>query len=85
MSMGEDMKINAKDYKSNEVIKFIREGLNLTQGQLAKDIKVSKSSIEKYEYGTVNYTFETLQKIASTYNLDIIISTKSIEKEQDYH
>ena len=76
MSIGDDMKINAKDYKSNEVIKFIREGLNLTQEQLAKDIKISKSSIEKYEYGTVNYSFETLLKIISKYDMDIIISTK---------
>ena len=52
MSMGDKMKINAKDYKSNEVIKFIREGLNLTQEQLAKDIKISKSSIEKYQART---------------------------------
>ncbi len=70
------MKINVKDYKSNEIIKFIREGLNLTQEQMAKDVGISKSSIEKYEYGTVNYTFETLIKIAQEYDLDVIISTK---------
>ena len=76
MSMGEIMKINAKEYKPNETIKFIREGLNLTQSQLAKGINISKSSLEKYEYGTVNYTFETLIKICLKYDLDIIISTK---------
>ena len=70
------MKLNVKDYKSNEIIKFIREGLNLTQEQMAKDVGISKSSIEKYEYGTVNYTFETLIKIAQEYDLDVIISTK---------
>ena len=47
-----------------------------TQEELAKNIKASKSSIEKYEYGTVNYTFETLLKIADKYNLNIIIETK---------
>ncbi|CDF12013.1 putative uncharacterized protein [Mycoplasma sp. CAG:776] len=71
------MKINAKEYKTNEIIKFIREGLNLTQEQLSKDIKISKSSIEKYEYGTANYTFETLLKIAFKYDLDIIICSKN--------
>lgn len=75
------MKINVKDYKSNEIIKFIREGLNLTQEELAKSIKISKSSIEKYEYGTVNYTFETLLKIAHVYNLDIVISTNIKENK----
>ena len=77
MSIGEIMKINAKEYKTNETIKFIREGLNLTQEQLAKDINISKSSIEKYEYGTANYTFETLIKICLKYDLDIIITSKN--------
>ncbi len=70
------MKINAKNYKSNELFKFIRQGLNLTQEELAKKISVSKSSIEKYEYGTVNFTFETLIKIANTFDIDIIIEKK---------
>lgn len=70
------MKINAKDYKTNETIKFIRQGLNLTQEELAKDLNISKSSIEKYEYGTCNYSFETLIKIAKKYNLEIIIKSK---------
>ena len=70
------MKLIANNYKANETFKFLRQGLDLTQEQLAKNIKVSKSSIEKYEYGTVNYTFETLLKIAEKYNLNIIIETK---------
>ena len=70
------MKIKVNDYKTNEVFKFIRQGLNLTQEELAKKIKISKSSIEKYEYGTVNYTFETLVKIANSYNLEITIEKK---------
>lgn len=70
------MKINAKNYKTNETLKFIRQALDLSQEELAKGINISKSSIEKYEYGTVNYTFETLLKIAQKYNLDIIIQTK---------
>lgn len=71
------MKINAKDYKANETFKFLRQGLNLTQDQLAKKIGVSKSAIEKYEYGTCNYTFETLLKIADKFNLNIIIEDKT--------
>ena len=70
------MKLIANNYKANETFKFLRQGLDLTQEELAKNIKVSKSSIEKYEYGTVNYTFETLLKIAKKYNLNIIIETK---------
>lgn len=69
------MKINALDYKANEVFKFIRQGLDLTQEELAKRAKISKSSIEKYEYGTVNYSFETLISIAKICNLKIIIQS----------
>ncbi len=56
------MKILANNYKANEIFKFLRQGLDLTQEELAQNIKASKSSIEKYEYSTVNYTFETLLK-----------------------
>ena len=71
MSIGDKMKIIANNYKANETFKFIRQGLDLTQEELAKNIKASKSSIEKYEYGTVNYTFETLLKIADKYDLNL--------------
>ena len=70
------MKINAREYNANEIFKFIRQSLNLTQGELAKRINISKSSIEKYEYGIVNYNFETLIKIAKEFDLDIIIQNK---------
>ncbi len=70
------MKIKANEYPANDIIKFIRESENLTQAELAKRAKISKSSIEKYEYGTVNYSFETFLKIASACNLEIIIQTK---------
>ena len=76
MSIGDNMKLIANNYKANETFKFLRQGLDLTQDQMAKEVKISKSSIEKYEYGTVNYTFETLLKIAEKYNLNIIIETK---------
>lgn len=69
------MKIDVTKYKTNEVFKFIRQGLDLTQEELAKKIGISKSSIEKYEYGTVNYTFETLVEIAKKYNLKVTIET----------
>ena len=70
------MRLNAKEYKPNELFKILRQNLDLTQEELAKEIKVSKSSIGKYEYGTVNYTFETLLKIAKKYNLTITIEHK---------
>lgn len=71
------MKFDAKKYKSNDVFKFIRQGLDLTQDELARQLNISKSSIEKYEYGTVNYTFETLLNIAEKYNLKITIESEN--------
>ncbi len=76
MSIGDSMKISATKYKSNEVLKFLRQNLDLTQEELANEIEISKSSIEKYEYGTANYTFETLIKIAKKFNLDITIESQ---------
>ena len=70
------MKIIANNYKANETLKFLRQALDLTQEELAKKVNISKSSIEKYEYGTVNYTFETLLKIAKKCDLEIIIESK---------
>ena len=70
------MKIITNNYKANETFKFLRQAINQTQDELAKNVKISKSSIEKYEYGTVNYTFETLLKIADKYDLDIIIQSR---------
>ena len=70
------MKIDITKYKTNEILKFIRQGLDLTQEEMAKKIGISKSSIEKYEYDTTNYTFETLVKIAKKCNLKITIETQ---------
>ena len=70
------MKINIQDYKANEIIKIIRQNKDLTQEEFAKGINISRSALQMYEYGTVNYSFETLIKIAKKYNLDIIIKDK---------
>ncbi len=74
------MKFRANDYKTNELIKFLREGLGLTQKEMAKRADLHKSSIEKYEAGIMNYSFETLLKIAEKHNLEIIIQSKKTKK-----
>ena len=68
------MKIDAKKYPSNDVFKFLREGLNLTQKELAKKTNINISSIEKYETNRQNYTYKTLLKIINIFNLDIIMN-----------
>ncbi len=70
------MRIEIDKYRPNESFRIIRQGLGLTQKQLAEDLKISKSAIQKYEYGTLNYTFEIFYKMAKKYNLKITIERK---------
>ncbi len=65
------MKINAKEYPTNDIFKFLREALNLTQKELASASGISISSIEKYETNRQNYTYATLLKIIKIFNLKI--------------
>ena len=71
------MKIKASDFKTNEIIKIMREYVDRTQFELADETGISRSALQTYEYGTVNYTFETLVKIAKQYHFDITIESTS--------
>ena len=70
------MKIIANQYKSNEIIKFIREYTTLTQEAFGKKIKRSRNAIQFYEYGERNYDVELLLEIAKVFDLEIIIQSK---------
>ncbi len=70
------MKINANNYKANEIIKFIREYTGLTQEEFGKKIKRSRNAIQFYEYGQRNYDLELLLEIAKKFDLEIIIQNK---------
>ncbi len=50
------MKIKASDFKTNEIIKIMREYVDRTQFELADEINISRSALQTYEYGTVNIT-----------------------------
>lgn len=71
------MKIKVNDYNINEVIKMMREYVNRTQFELAEETNISRSALQTYEYSSVNYTFETLVKIAKQYNFEITIESTS--------
>jgi Helix-turn-helix. len=70
------MKFIANNYKANELLKFLRQGLELSQKEIAQQTNMSKSSIEKYEKGIVPYDFELLMMIAKKNNLIITIETR---------
>lgn len=71
------IQLSTSDFRANDFFKNLREALNLTQEDLAKELNISKSSIEKYERGSVNYTFETLMKFVKKHDLEILIRYKN--------
>ncbi len=71
------MKIIANNFKSNELIKIIREYSGLTQEAFGKKIKRSRNAIQFYEYGQRNYDTELLLEIAKQFDLEIIIQSKN--------
>ena len=70
------MKIKANDYKTNEIIKIIREWTNLTQQQFGETIHRSKHTVQSMELGRNNVYLHTLLEIANTHGIDIIIEKK---------
>ena len=69
------MRIKVSDYSTNEIIKIMREYVDRTQFEFADDCNLNRRSIQNYEYGTVNYTFETLVKVAKHYHFEITIES----------
>lgn len=54
-----------------EKIKNLRKQKNMTQAELASILYVSRSLVAKYETDRINVDKETLEKIASCFNVDI--------------
>lgn len=57
--------------KFNFVLKNLRIAKDLTQEQLAKELNVSRSTIGMYENASREPDYETLEKIADYFNVDI--------------
>ncbi len=70
------MEIKANNYKSNEILKFIRQNANITQATLAEKLGKSKNWVKNNEQGLNRYFFEDLIKIANICNVEIIIREK---------
>jgi len=70
------MEIKVKDYKSNDILKFIRESTGLSQTEFAKIIGKSRDWQASNEIGRTNYYFKDLIEIAKLFNIDIIIKEK---------
>ena len=57
--------------KFSERLKLLRTSRDLSQLELSKYLKVSKSSINMYERGEREPGIETLEKIADHFNVDM--------------
>lgn len=56
--------------KFNSILKDLRNSRNLTQDELSKQLKISRSTIGMYEKGAREPDFETLELIADYFNID---------------
>ncbi len=70
------MKLVANEYKPCEIIKIVREWSELSQKDFAQVIHCSKASVQSYEQGRRNFTFDTFLQIAKSQGLTITIEKK---------
>ncbi len=70
------MEIKVKEYKANEILKFIRQSTGLTQKEFAKRINKSEAWQQSNELGRTNYYFKDLIEIAKLFDIEIIIKGK---------
>ena len=57
--------------KFSERLKLLRTSKGLSQADFAKQIKISKSSVNMYERGEREPSFKTLEQIADYFNVDM--------------
>lgn len=53
------------------LIKKLRDGRNLSQEDVAKALKIAKSTYIRYEKGTQSPQLETIEEIAKFYGVDV--------------
>ena len=71
-----------------KLLKKLREEKGLTQSELGKELGISPSTVGMYEQGRRKPDFETLEKIADIFNVDmnfLIGNTKVDENTPDYY
>ena len=55
----------------NKIFKLLRQTRGYSQADLSEALEISRSSISMYENGNREPDFETLEKIADFFNVDI--------------
>lgn len=70
------MKIKLNDYKTEDVMRIIREWTELDREEFGKSINKSAHTVKNYEIGKSNYTVLLLKQIAAKFGLIITIEKK---------
>lgn len=70
------MKLKAKDYYHNEIIKILREWTELNQYTFGKRIHKSARVISDYETGKSHCSLETFMEICREFDIEITIEKK---------
>ena len=60
-----------------QILRRMRKERNMTQGELAKKISMPQNTLSQYETGSIQPTFETIEKIANACKFNIMFSDKS--------
>lgn len=71
------MRIIANDYEEKDIIKMIRQYVDMQQGEFGKIVRKSKMSIQSYELGRRDYNFKFLMLVAKKFDLVITIESKN--------
>ena len=75
-------KIDDKIIEISNILREARKKKGWTQAKASKEIGISQQTISLVERGSLNFSFKTLKKIASSYGLKIMLTS---EENGDRH
>ena len=58
-------------YFLNQNVKFLRKSKNMTQAELAEELKISKNALANFEGGQYNTSIEVLDKLHDIFNISL--------------
>lgn len=70
------MEIKCNNYKTKDIIKFMRDYSEKTQTEFAKEVNKKRGWCAKLEGGITNITLDTFLKLAEINEIDVIIKEK---------
>jgi len=76
------MKLNVKDYKNSDIVRFLREYSSLTQKELAAKLQKDVRTVQRYESGDIKIDFEIIRKICDLCDLTLTIESKANKKKE---